>query len=159
MFAQGLEIHFDKALHDASCYTVYKMSAMAEYRDYPSRWVILLAVFCLNISNNAIWISYSAVSDKSAEYYNKTLSDIDWLGSIGFIVGIPMCLASTWIVDQMGLRFAIFTGAILTFLGGLVRALSSFPGIGDHVDLNVQYWLAFLGTKKCYIFSLKSCTS
>ena len=45
-----------------------------------------------------------------------------------------MCLASTWIVDRFGLRSAIYVGAILTFLGGLVRAISSFPGIGDHIN-------------------------
>ena len=45
-----------------------------------------------------------------------------------------MCLASTWIVDRRGLRAAIFIGAILTFLGGLVRAISSFPGIGEHIS-------------------------
>ena len=115
------------------------------YRVYNSRWGVLLTVFLLNISNNALWISYSSVSDKSASYYKKNLDEIDLLGTIGFIVGIPACLASTWIVDRFGLKTALYIGVVLTFLGGLIRALSSFPGIGEHIDLEAQYWMAFVG--------------
>ena len=115
------------------------------YRDYNTRWGVLLTVFLLNISNNALWISYSSVSDYSAQYYRKGLDEIDLLGTIGFIVGIPACLASTYIVDRFGLKSAVYAGVLLTFSGGLVRAISSFPGIGDHIDRDVQYWMAFAG--------------
>jgi hypothetical protein len=63
-----------------------------------------VAVFFLNISNNALWISYSSVADLTARYYDKEISDVDLLSSIGFFVGIPFCLASTWIVDKRGLK-------------------------------------------------------
>ena len=110
------------------------LTAMDTYRDYKSKWGVLIAVFLLNLANNALWISFSSVSDTSAVYYGKSFGDIDMLGTIGFLVGAPMCLASTWIVDKLGLRTAIFVGAILTFLGGLIRAISSFPGIGEHIN-------------------------
>ncbi len=89
-----------------------------QYRDYPSRWGVLATVFCLNLANNALWISFSSIATTAAEYYEKSVDDVDWLGTIGFIVGIPMCLISTWIVDRFGLRSAIFIGTILTFFGG-----------------------------------------
>ena len=63
------------------------LSAMDTYRDYNSRWVVLTTVFLLNLANNALWISFSSVSDKSAQYYDKQFEAIDWLGTIGFIVG------------------------------------------------------------------------
>ena len=47
---------------------------------------------------------------------------------------IPTCLISTWIIDRRGLRTAIFIGVILVFLGGLICAISSFPGIGKHIS-------------------------
>ena len=90
-----------------------------QYRDYPSRWGVLATVFCLNLANNALWISFSSIATTAAEYYEKSVDDVDWLGTIGFIVGIPMCLISTWIVDRFGLRSAIFIGTILTFFGGM----------------------------------------
>ena len=64
----------------------------------------ILSVFFLNIANNALWISYSSVADLTAAYYEKEISDVDLLSSIGFFVGIPFCLASTWIVDRLGLK-------------------------------------------------------
>lgn len=77
---------------------------MEAYQDYPARWSVLLAVVMLNIANNALWISYSSVATQSADYYEKEVSDIDWLGTIGFLVGIPFCLVSTWVVDRFGIR-------------------------------------------------------
>ena len=47
----------------------------------------LKTVFSLNLSINALWISFLSVSDKSAAYYGKDFEAIDWLGTIGFIVG------------------------------------------------------------------------
>ena len=64
-----------------------KCEVISDHRDYPSRWGVLGTVFFLNIANNALWISYSSVASTSAEYYEKSVSDVDWLGSIGFIVG------------------------------------------------------------------------
>ena len=67
--------------------TKMKSEVISNHRDYPSRWGVLGTVFFLNIANNALWISYSSVASTSAEYYEKSVSDVDWLGSIGFIVG------------------------------------------------------------------------
>ena len=36
-------------------------------------------------------------------------------------------------------------GSFWTFLGGFIRALSSFPGIGDQIDVEAQYWMSFVG--------------
>ena len=103
--------------------------AIQGHVDYPSRWGVLWTVFLLNIANNALWISFSSVATTSASYYEKSIDDIDWLGSIGFIVGVPMCLISTWVVDRFGLRTAIFIGTFLTFMGGLVRETLTFRKI------------------------------
>jgi hypothetical protein len=35
----------------------------------------LVSVFFLNISNNALWISYSSVADVTADYYEKEVPD------------------------------------------------------------------------------------
>ena len=114
---------------------------MESYRDYTARWGVLLTVVLLNISNNALWISFSSVTDVAAQYYGKEVDDIDWLGTIGFLMGMPVCLASTMIVDRFGLRSAIFIGTMLTFMGGFIRALTSFTNF----EKETQYWLVFAG--------------
>ena len=34
------------------------------YKMYPIRWLVLLTIFLFNLSNNLLWISFSAVSTK-----------------------------------------------------------------------------------------------
>lgn len=79
--------------------------AEQSYQKYSSRWLVLLTVTMLNLSNNALWISYSAVANVSADYFQKDVNtDIDLLSTISFYVGIPMCLVSTYVVDALGFR-------------------------------------------------------
>ena len=89
----------------------------------------------LNLSNNALWISYSAVANVATEYFQKSVNEIDLLATISFYVGIPMCLVSTYVVDALGLRAGMLLGTSLTFLGGLVRCLSALPGLNDSMSL------------------------
>ena len=74
------------------------------YKLYPSRWGVFLTVVMFNLSNNCLWISFSAVSTKAAQFYNVTVDDIDLLTSIFLYVGIPCCFALTWVIDKFGLR-------------------------------------------------------
>jgi len=117
----------------------------SRYKKYPSRWLVLLTVTLLNLSNNALWISYSAVANVSADYFKLDFDHIDLLGTVSFFVGIPMCLVSTYVVDALGFRTGMYVGTLLTFLGGLVRAFSTMPGLTDTLSLDVQFWLSVLG--------------
>ena len=116
-----------------------------KYKMYPIRWLVLLTIFLFNLSNNLLWISFSAVSTKgnirlvsydiddilstwhrmniqqknlfimmfswtlfsksAAEYYGRSIDDIDWLSSIGFFVGIPSVLIGSWGINRYGLRY------------------------------------------------------
>ena len=137
-------------------------SGPGQYRLYTSRWLVLLTVTLLNLSSNALWISYSAVANLAAEYFQKDdvnqvekirinfqisspLFQVDLLGTISFYVGIPMCLVSSYVVDALGFRSGMFLGCGLTFLGGLTRCLSTLPGLAQHMELDTQFWLSVTG--------------
>eukprot|EP00092_Neocalanus_flemingeri_P028874 GFUD01031352.1.p1 GENE.GFUD01031352.1~~GFUD01031352.1.p1 ORF type:complete len:468 (+),score=76.63 GFUD01031352.1:210-1613(+) len=115
------------------------------YRTYRRRWLVLITVTLLNLSNNALWISYSAVANVATEYFEQNVNKIDLLATISFYVGIPMCLVSTFVVDALGFRTGMLLGTSLTFLGALVRCLSTFPGLTDSMDLNLQFILSVVG--------------
>ena len=108
---------------------------MYRYRTYRRRWLVLITVTLLNLSNNALWISYSAVANVATEYFGKTVNQIDLLATISFYVGIPMCLVSTFVVDALGFRAGMLLGTSLTFVGGIVRCLSTLPGLNDSMSL------------------------
>merc|ERR1711892_446325 len=114
----------------------------AEYRVYPVRGMVLFTATLLSLSSNALWISYSAVADVSTQYFDKTVNEIDLLATISFIVGIPMCLVSTYVVDVVGFRAGILLSSFLTFFGGLVRCLSTLPCINTSLSLDTQFWLS-----------------
>ena len=46
-----------------------------------------------------------------------------------------MCLVSTFVVDALGFRLGMLLGTSLTFLGGLLRCLSTLPGLTDKMSL------------------------
>ncbi len=74
------------------------------YKVYPSRWGVLVAVALLTVANNTLWISYAAINTIAADYYHKDPGQIDMLTTVSFVIGIPLCLLSTWIVNKLGLR-------------------------------------------------------
>jgi hypothetical protein len=81
----------------------------ASYHTYPQRWLVLLTVTLLTLSNNALWISYAAVAPVAAEYFDKDVNtEIDLLSTVSFYVGIPMCLVATYVVDALGFRLGLF---------------------------------------------------
>ena len=127
--------------------------AEQSYQKYSSRWLVLLTVTMLNLSNNALWISYSAVANVSADYFQKDVNtDIDLLSTISFYVGIPMCLVSTYVVDALGFRTGqpsppylsphlppgVLLGSVLTFIGALTRALSTLPSLNSSMSLVIS---------------------
>lgn len=71
---------------------------------YKRRWFVLATVAMLNVSLNILWISFSSVASSVAYYYQVAPSDVNLLSAIGFLVGLPVCLLSTWMVDRFGLR-------------------------------------------------------
>lgn len=104
--------------------------------------MVLITATLLSLASNSLWISYSAVAEVSTEYFDKTVNEIDLLATISFIVGIPMCLVSTYVVDVVGFRAGILLSSLLTFFGGLIRCLSTLPGINTSISLDTQFWLS-----------------
>ena len=43
------------------------------YTVYKRRWLVLTTVSLLNLSTNALWMSYPAVANVAAGYFNKSL--------------------------------------------------------------------------------------
>jgi len=115
------------------------------YTLYQRRWLVLLTVGALNLGNNALWISYSSIADTTAQYFKVSVDEVDLLGTISFIVGIPVCLVATYSVNALGLKTGVYAGSVLTLLGGALRALSTLPGLNDKMDLRTQYYLSLVG--------------
>ena len=77
------------------------MPYSSDYKVYRRRWFVLTTVALLNISTNALWMSYPSVANVISEYFNKSINAVDLLGTISLYVGIPCCLLVTFIYDYL----------------------------------------------------------
>ncbi len=71
---------------------------------YKERWLVLLSIASLNVTINAMQMSYSAIATVATGYFNKTTSEIDLLTGICLAIGVPLTLLSTYFVDRLKLK-------------------------------------------------------
>ena len=69
-----------------------------------SRIQILIVVALLNVSINALLLSFASIASDVAFYFENTPSDVDLLTSVGFGLSLPVCIINTWLSDRFGLR-------------------------------------------------------
>ena len=60
----------------------------------------------LHVSSQ-LWLTFAPVADQSAQYFNVSLEDINWLSLVYMVVAIPLSLATTWMLDTLGLRITV----------------------------------------------------
>ena len=94
----------DNVLVERKQYDLFGSSIIDGFRIYNRRWFVLATVALLNMSINALWISFSSIASSVAFYYQVDPSGVDLLSGIGFAVGIPVSIAMTYSVDRLGLR-------------------------------------------------------
>ena len=54
-------VHGDNSRQDETSRENLGQGERPVYRMYPIRWLVLLTIFLFNLSNNLLWISFSAV--------------------------------------------------------------------------------------------------
>ncbi|XP_011384380.1 major facilitator superfamily domain-containing protein 7 [Pteropus vampyrus] len=97
--------------------------ALRGHRAYARRWVFLLVLSLLSCSNATLWLSFAPVADTIAQHFLLSTEQINWLSLVYFVVSIPSGVVAIWVLDSVGLRWAIVLGAWLNFAGSVLRAL------------------------------------
>ncbi|MPC11972.1 uncharacterized protein E2C01_004649 [Portunus trituberculatus] len=107
------------------------------YRVYRQRWLVLLTVVVLNISNAGLWINIAPVSYKAAAYFDVNITDVNWFSLVFLFIHI---------------------GSILNCAGAVTRAVATagflpedvvFPLCltGQVIAAMAQSFLLFIPTK------------
>ncbi|CAD5119094.1 DgyrCDS7739 [Dimorphilus gyrociliatus] len=104
---------------------------MGTYKTYKRRWIILFVLFLTSLSNAMIWISYSPIADKAANFYNVSAKSINWFALIYMVICIPFGFCAAWLLDTRGLRITLLLAAYLNVLGSGLRVLASFLPKGE----------------------------
>ncbi|XP_003383915.1 PREDICTED: major facilitator superfamily domain-containing protein 7-a-like [Amphimedon queenslandica] len=101
----------------------------AQYKLYPIRYLMLVALMVLNLSNGIMWLSYSPVPSLTASYYGVGLSEVDWFSNSYFIASLIVGFFSIFVLDVFGLRTAVIIGTVCNLLGAVLRYLSTIDPI------------------------------
>ncbi|XP_077924396.1 solute carrier family 49 member A3 isoform X2 [Halichoerus grypus] len=83
------------------------LGALLGYRVYARRWVFLLVLSLLNFSNATLWLSFAPVADTIAHHFFLSTKQINWLSLIYLVASIPSGVVAIWVLDSVGLRWAI----------------------------------------------------
>ena len=87
----------------------------------------MLATFSvLSFSNGLNWLTYASIVKYAADFYNVTISDMNYatiIFFIGSVLGSPFAM---FVLDTLSLREAVWIGSILNFVGTLIRILTVF---------------------------------
>lgn len=127
------------------CQTLRKLS---DIRLYKQRWLILTAVCLLNASNAMLWISFAPVADLTARYYKCSLDTVNYLSLVYLVVSIPFGFLASWLLDTLGLKYAIILSSWLNMTGSIVRSASGIPFL-EIGKSNVVY--LFVGQSICAV--------
>lgn len=87
------------------------------------RWVILIVILPIIISTEMMWLSLAPVSSLAMKFYGVSSMSIDLLAMSYMIMFIIFSIPASWIVDRFGYRYSLITGALLTAVFGIVRAV------------------------------------
>lgn len=97
-------------------------SDATEYRTYKRRWIGLFGLALLNIVVSWGWLSFSALSLETAKWFQlSSQAPVNWLSSVilfAYVVSSPVV---AYVLDQYGVKCAMFICAALLVVGNWVR--------------------------------------
>ncbi|KAF1992002.1 MFS general substrate transporter [Aulographum hederae CBS 113979] len=94
--------------------------APVQYRVYKRRFFGLTQLVLLNVIVSWDWLSFSAISGTSAEYFQVSQSAINWL-STGFLFAfVAICPVTIWVLNK-GPKPAFIIASYFVLVGNWVR--------------------------------------
>lgn len=87
------------------------------------RWVILASIFPMIVSTEMMWLTLAPVSSMAREFYGVSSLSVDMLSMSYMIMFIIFSIPASWVVDRFGYRQSLITGALLTAIFGVARAV------------------------------------
>ncbi|KAJ9635218.1 hypothetical protein H2199_008704 [Coniosporium tulheliwenetii] len=125
-------------------------TATQQYRVYKRRWAGLIQLVLLNIIISWDWLTFSAVSTTSAEYFNVSESAINWLSTAFLFAFVVISPAVIWTLNR-GPKVAIIVASILTFVGNWIRYAGTRAS-GGHFGV-VMFGQIIIGLAQPFVLS------
>ncbi|KAI8052134.1 major facilitator superfamily domain-containing protein, partial [Syncephalis plumigaleata] len=111
------------------------------YRLYKIRWLILIVIVLVNVTNAMIWITYSSIANIGASYFNVSLTSTNMLNLIFYVCYIVVSIPSAFVIDRYGIKAGLLCGTIGNLAGGWLRYLAVVIPMSAHA----RYGVTMLG--------------
>lgn len=108
-------------------------SPIEKFKVSPYRWVVLVLFMFVGAMTQVIWITFAAITDESAAFYDVSDINILMLSVVFMIAYLPFNFLACYLIDKLGLKWGTGIGVILTGVFGFLRALTA--------TVWVNYWL------------------
>ena len=99
-------------------------SSPDKYRAYHWRWLLLLVLCILSVSNGMVssinyckvlclyvspqlWLTFSPIPNDCASFYRISMDNVDWFSNSYFTASLIMGFFSIWVLDTYQLRVAV----------------------------------------------------
>ncbi|KAG8626484.1 hypothetical protein KVT40_005429 [Elsinoe batatas] len=118
-------------------YEQLNTSETVQYRVYKRRFFGLIQLVLLNIVVSWSWLTFSAVSTTSAEFFNVSASAINWLSTgfmFAFVIASP---ATLYTLNKYSPKVSLVTASVLVLVGNWLRYAGSRAGSHGNFPLVV----------------------
>jgi len=93
------------------------------------RWVVLSALMMISIMSQIQWLTHAPIARAADVYYAghfnpSSFFNIDFLASSYMFFYIIFCIPASYFIDTYGIVKGVGLGAVLTAIGGAIKALS-----------------------------------
>ncbi|XP_074030371.1 uncharacterized MFS-type transporter C09D4.1 isoform X1 [Leptinotarsa decemlineata] len=119
---------------------------------YRKRWIILMIYFLCVWLCSAQTIEYSIITNVVMKYYNVRASTVYWTVLCFIIIWPIFVFPASYIIDKMGLRFAVLIGILSTAIGSGVKVLS----VGENLFYVVILGQMIVAVSELFLFNLPS---
>ncbi|KAG2192180.1 hypothetical protein INT47_001591 [Mucor saturninus] len=96
-----------------------------ELRTYPQAWIALFLLVLLRTAVSVFQFTFSVVPGITSEYFNVSLSAVNWLANIQCIIYVIMSFFTGFIFEKLGVKRSIMASGFLCALGCTIRSISA----------------------------------
>ncbi|KAE8632351.1 hypothetical protein XENTR_v10001523 [Xenopus tropicalis] len=121
-----------------------------QFRTYKRRWFVLGVICLLSCTNAMLWISFAPVADVTASFFKCSLDVVNYLSLVYLIIAIPVGFGASWLIDTLGLKYAIVFSSWLNMIGSIIRCGAIVPYLNPSGSYTGIYYL-FTGQSLCAI--------
>ncbi|KAG1055557.1 hypothetical protein G6F43_002497 [Rhizopus delemar] len=107
--------------------------ASQKFKTYPQAWISLFLLVLVRTVISVFQYTFSVVPRATEQYFNVSLSAVNWLTNVQCIVYVFVSFFTGWIFEKLGVKRSIIASGFLCALGSAIRCIAVKMEIPSYV--------------------------